>query len=99
MTTPTPFPPTADVHLNPGIARLVNALRAAGFDTRDSGDGATRHFECDPGFPYVHIVVADPRVLVDEADRLAAWLTARGVTLQPLDEEGAAPTLEAHYAP
>jgi hypothetical protein len=42
--------------LNPGIRHTVQTLRGWGFDTRDSGDGATREFPCDLPHPYVHIL-------------------------------------------
>lgn len=87
--------------LNPGIRETVRMLRDHGFDTCDSGDGETAEFECDPGFPYVHMTV-DPVRMVQEADRLLE-------IMRPLidfdrecltdDEMMIAPGVEASYHP
>jgi hypothetical protein len=85
--------------LNPGIRELVKALRADGFDTRDSGDGKTHEFECDQPYPYVHIVVGNHFRLVHEVVRLKKWLADRGVIVEPADEDGKAIVIEGTYNP
>lgn len=72
MPTLTPITGT----LNPGIVRVVEWLRAHGFDTTDSGDGATHDHPCDRPYPYVSM-----RGTESDARRLAALLRARGVVL------------------
>ena len=73
--------------LNPGIRKLVRRLRETGFETVDSGDGATRNYECDPGFAYVSITVL-PGKLAQEARRLAKWVRGLGFELGQWGEDG-----------
>lgn len=72
----TPLDPA---ELDPGIRNLVMALRAAGYNTTDSGDGVSKPkdwYESGEALPYPHvaIVLADASRLVVEAHRLQAWL-------------------------
>lgn len=87
--------------LNPGIRETVRFLRERGYQTCDSGDGVTAEFECDPGFPYVHMVCA-PDDLVEVANRLYA-LMRPFVDFErecsTAEEQWAAPTIEASYHP
>jgi hypothetical protein len=71
--------------VNPGVRGLVAALRADGFNTTDSGDGATHDHPCDRPYPYVAIRV-DPPAMHAETVRLVAWLRARGVALVSITE-------------
>ena len=84
--------------INPGIRETVRLLRDNGFNTCDSGDGSTREFECDPGYPYVGIEVS-PERLVAEADRLVGVLAAAGVVVEEMDEDGTRPAIQADYHP
>jgi len=64
--------------LDPGVRDLVVALREAGFDTVDSGDGESKdpeHRELD--YPHVMMVVSPTRI-TNEARRLQAWIDADG---------------------
>lgn len=81
--------------LNPGIRATVAWLRENGFQTCDSGDGATHEFECDLPHPYVHMVVT-PETAWTECQRLKALLAARGVQVQPMNAEMSGPSLTAH---
>ena len=69
--------------VNAGIAKVVQWLRGHGFQTTDSGDGATGDHACDLGYPYVHIPVSPVR-MVAEALRLKAALEGIGIDSQPL---------------
>ena len=84
--------------INPGILATVKWLRSHGFSTTDSGDGVTHDFGCDQDRPYVHMLV-EPARLVEEANRLATLLADRGITVEPCDEHGTAPMIEASYNP
>lgn len=86
-------------NLNPGITRTVAWLREHGFNTQDSGDGATHDFECDQPIPYVHMMVKDPILLVGTVRKLERLLAERGVSLQPMNEAGTAPAIEASWNP
>ncbi len=76
--------------VDPGIARVVAWLRAAGFDTTDSGDGVTKlaqGFTVEDGVletPHVHMMV-EPGRMVEESDRLAALVQALGIPLTSED--------------
>lgn len=87
--------------INPGVRRLVRFLREHGFETCDSGDGVTREFECDPGFPYVHMRV-NAGDMVDLSVRLHNLLLPF-VDFHPEckteDEQMAAPMIEASFSP
>jgi hypothetical protein len=86
--------------LSPGIREVVRLPHAAGFATCDSGDGVTREHACDPGRPYVHVRLEPPLYrLAGEAGRLYQLMAAQGIACGPLDEEGTAPNIEAHYNP
>lgn len=69
--------------LDPGIRRLVVALREAGFETTDSGDGVSKP---DVGrvldVPHVFIVIK-PDAMVTESHRLVATLRSFGVRVKP----------------
>lgn len=67
--------------LNPGIVRVVEWLRANGFDTTDSGDGQTHDHPCDRPYPYVVM-----RGVEADARRLAAHLRGLGIPLPPSTE-------------
>lgn len=84
--------------LNPGIRKTVEWLIQNGYQTTDSGDGEAHEHECDQDQPYVHMLIA-PANLVQETDRLAALLKARGIEVQPMDENCSVPCLEAGYNP
>ena len=94
--TPTDDSPAPG--LNPGIIATVRWLAENGFQTTDSGDGRTHDHDCDLPMPYVHMLTT-PEKLIAETDRLAALLLARGVKLEPMNEDGTAPALDATYAP
>lgn len=65
-----PCAATAYDSLDPGIRDIVRTLRAAGFETTDSGDGISKP-EDDRVFEEPHVVsVVDVDALVAEADRL-----------------------------
>lgn len=76
-----PLPPEILDGLSPGIRDLVVDLRAAGFNTCDSGDGSNYEdgMECAVPFRMIAIVVSIER-LASETARLAEWCRAR-----PLD--------------
>lgn len=75
--------------LDPGVRDAVRHLRARGFDTTDSGDGASKFRRvcgtdaeaeaawCALPFPHVFAVLADPARLVAESNRLLAVLEER----------------------
>ncbi len=99
----------ADDMMNPGIKETVRLLRERGFDTVDSGDGATHHCECDIPVPYVHMKVS-PDEMRAEADRLKDIVEARaGLTIwsrelpdpDPDAEPGETytPSIQASYSP
>jgi hypothetical protein len=85
--------------LDPGIREVVALLRVNGFETTDSGDGRTKignpawNQECLLDIPHVFMLTTPDR-LVQEADRLADLIAARGV------EVGTARVwIEATYSP
>lgn len=50
--------------LDPGVRDLVIALRAAGYETTDSGDGVSKPkdwFESGEALPFLHVYVQVPR--------------------------------------
>lgn len=96
---PIPLPPIDYACINPGIRRTVDMLRAAGFDTQDSGDGVTKSYACDIGVPYVHMLVPSPAALVTEADRLMTIVETLGVVLEDQNEQGTAKQVTADYTP
>ncbi len=75
-----PLTPEAIAELSPGIRGAVLWLRSHGFDTCDSGDGsnAAAGMECAVDYPMIAIR-ATRETLLDEADRCAALLQARGI--------------------
>lgn len=85
--------------INPGIVKLVQFLNDRGFKTTDSGDGNTRLYACDPGFPYVNIEVESSN-LISEADRLHHLLIDElQIQMGFQNEEGTAKTIQADYHP
>jgi hypothetical protein len=77
--------------LDPGVRDLVAALRAAGFNTTDSGDGVSKDSACrELDYPHVMIVVPATHV-VEEAHRLQAWID--------VDRRFSRWTVEASYSP
>ena len=88
--------------LNPGITKTVELLRAAGFNTVDSGDGETHDYECDRDYGYVSIL-ADPAKLCQSADDVRMLLESRGVKVVALTEEGEPPEgccfVSTYYCP
>ena len=84
--------PCSDIdysELAPGIKETVRLFRENGFETTDSGDGASHtgdHAEdCDCEMPYANVaIVVDPGELAAEADRLAGLLEQLGVQIQPI---------------
>ena len=106
QTTEIPLLTEAELEtLNPGIRHTVQTLRKWGFDTRDSGDGVTREFDCDLPHPYVHIVTA-PSMVVSETDRLVGLLENEGINFSDCphpqgDPEGFEkyPCVEVSYLP
>lgn len=101
------YDPDTDDMLNPGIKQTVKLLRELGFDTCDSGDGATHHCECDQPVPYVHMLVSR-ETLCSEADRLKEIVESRaGYSIwqrempDPAGEPGETytPSIQAGYSP
>ena len=89
--------------LDDGIRDTVVWLRMHGFDTCDSGDGASKFAAgvidpCAIGTPNVAIQV-DPAELAAECDRLQALLLSVGVTLVPFDPFEIAPSIQGSYDP
>lgn len=81
--------------LDPGIAATVLKLRAAGFETTDSGDGISKFklgIADETTIPFPHIAVQSSRFgIIDDADRLHVFLKAHGL------HDGA--QIEATYDP
>ncbi len=84
--------------LDPGVRAFVGFLRAKGFETTDSGDGAAKlggpmddGFEVLP-FPHVFIRVHEATELLSEADRLLRVLAEAGIEVLP-------GTIDATYDP
>lgn len=67
--------------LDSGIRDTVRWLRSAGFDTCDSGDGATKQPDPDWGVrPCPHVIIdVHPHELVDECGRLSRLLGSIGI--------------------
>jgi hypothetical protein len=61
--------------LDPGIRDVVVQLRAAGFETTDSGDGVSKPKDdmCVLDHPHV-FAVTTPELIIHETDRLSAFL-------------------------
>lgn len=60
--------------LSPGIRDLVLALRDAGFNTTDSGDGSNYVNGMDCALPFSMVAMTVTKgSMVSEADRLAEW--------------------------
>lgn len=86
-------------HLSPGIRDLVLALRAAGFNTTDSGDGSNHEQGMACAVPFRMVAITcHPADLASTADRLAVWLQDNPLdwpvyrveaTYNPLDGVGA----------
>lgn len=68
--------------LDPGIRDLVMALRDAGWNTTDSGDGYSKPqswYDDGDAQPFKHVYIAGgchPMFMVDNADLLFGWLAA-----------------------
>lgn len=78
--------------LDPGIRRLVVALRDADFDTTDSGDGVSKP-EVGRVFDVPHVfMVVESGAIVAEAQRLVETLGRLGVRVKP-------GIVQAHYDP
>ncbi len=97
-TLRAPVEPATVPGIDAGVAKLVEELRRAGFNTTDSGDGAKTGMECALDFPHVFIQSDDSG---DGAHRevldVCEFLKARGVAL---DSEGAAaPAVELSWRP
>lgn len=99
------MPTTLDLSsLNPGIRRTVQGLRRQGFETCDSGDGATHAHPCDRPYPYV-VMRVEADELVNEAGRLVGMLRLGGlevVTLTRAFAESECPAgvcIQASYDP
>ncbi|MCK9513101.1 MAG: hypothetical protein M0R28_17995 [Pigmentiphaga sp.] len=75
MPKPTPLTPEQIAKLSPLVRDLVVALRDAGFETTDSGDGSNyaAGMECAVPFKMVAIVCR-PSELATTADLLCAWV-------------------------
>lgn len=101
MRPPAPVEPLTPEQieaLNPGVRKLVSFLRAHGFDTFDSGDGATH--ECgdmDLPWPYVHISVV-PEKIASEARRLLSLARSQGWPIREQTPDGPS-TVEAQHFP
>lgn len=66
--------------LDPGVRELVRELRAAGFDTTDSGDGSKVTWQ-EGALPFRHVVAqVEPADLIREAHRLQALAGHLGLT-------------------
>lgn len=84
--------------LNPGIKNTVRWLNDNGFDTCDSGDGATHDFGCDRVVGYV-VCPVSPGWLIEGADELRRLVLSRGVEVTEQNEEGTAVCIQATYCP
>lgn len=83
--------------LNPGIRRVVIRLRAAGFDTCDSGDGVTHEHACDRDHAYV-VMLVPQELLVSLAQQLWSLVRSWGVAVQAQNADGL-PMMQASYDP
>jgi len=64
--------------IDPGVRELVRLLRAAGFNTCDSGDGSkAKDMECAVPYPMVAIQV-EKKYFFQELDRLGAFMARQG---------------------
>lgn len=86
--------------INPGIRRCVALLRAAGFETVDSGDGETHDYDCDREVGYVACRVR-PGDLAAETDRLTYVLRRAGVRveLRGMEDRPDVCHVQGSYAP
>ena len=73
-----PLPQDVVAKLDDGVRGLVLALRRAGFETTDSGDGKHKTEMIESGHalphPHVFIRVSMPHFLIEEAHRLDRFL-------------------------
>ena len=61
--------------LDPGIRDVVRAMRDAGFNTTDSGDGVSKPKDDMCALEYPHVfAVTEPALMIAETDRLGALL-------------------------
>lgn len=82
------------MQIQPRMQKLVEALRLAGFETTDSGDGVTNvaaGMDDALSFPHVFMTVAT-KDMEQEAKRLLAFAEARS-------KSSAKPRVEATYSP
>ncbi len=82
MSTVKPLEALIVAALDPGIRDVVQQLRAAGFETTDSGDGVSKPadwYEDGSALPFPHVWcrVDDREALLSEADRLFETLGRR----------------------
>jgi hypothetical protein len=75
--------------INPGIAKTVAKLQEWGYETCDSGDGATHDYECDRPYPYV-VIKCQPLLLAYTCQWLKECLERYGIQLEQMgpDNEG-----------
>lgn len=101
--TVDPLPPEAVTALDPRVREVVVKLRAAGFETTDSGDGSKAEtMEGALPMPHVFVRCPDPAALQSECARLVAALRRWGVEVVATDDPRAAqgfPTVQATYDP
>lgn len=91
---PAPADAFAPAALDPGIRRTVTWLRSLGFETTDSGDGASKvgEMECAVDFPHVHMLGTTFGGLIDTAKRLREACRSANLPI----ESG---TIQATYDP
>jgi hypothetical protein len=66
--------------LDPGIRDIVAHLRAAGFETTDSGDGKTKDPSDPEVLPFAHVAIQSrPNLLFTDAEAAHAFLGAASV--------------------
>lgn len=80
-------------NINPGISGLVAKLNAAGWKTTDSGDGITKNFACDRGYPYV-VILTKPEHLFYESLRVVKFFENQGFEVFNGFEELTGPSLQ-----
>lgn len=67
--------------LDPGIRNIVAHLRAAGFETTDSGDGRSKsHYDEGFALPFAHVATkSSPELLLTDAEAAYAFLVGADV--------------------
>lgn len=98
-----PLAPEVAASLDERVREVVVKLRAAGFDTTDSGDGSKADtVEGALPMPHVFVRCPDPAALQRECARLVTTLRRWGVEVVATDDPRAAqgfPTVQATYDP